>query len=284
MKLPDKLDSFRSLVQESATLLADRTGRHPRIAMFLGTGHSEIARRLENREIVLLEEYPEFPDGLESSNFVFGSFHGMDVVVTDAPLAPYLGITGRALSFPVRLFKAMGAEILILSAGAASFLPGSEPGNLALVEDHLDFTNVNPLVGRNDELLGPRFPDMTEPYDSELASLTRVVAESAGFALHSGVFAAIQGPSLPTRAEYRFLRQAGADFVGMSTVPEVIAAVHAGFRVLALCGITQVLDPRRPTPTSLEDMVEAADLAAPRMAVLLTGLLERLADRQEETP
>ncbi len=277
MKLPDELHAFRALVQESARLLTERTKRHPRIAMFLGTGHAEVARRLENREVVLPEEYPQFPDGLESSSFVFGEIQGTEVVVTDAPLAPYLGVTGRALAFPVRVFRLMGAEILVLSAGAASFIPGSKPGDLACVEDHIDFTQVNPLIGRNDELLGPRFPDMTEPYDPELDRLARAVAGEAGFELHGGVFAAIQGPSLPTRAEYRFLRQAGADFVGMSTVPEVVAAVHAGFRVLALLGITQVIDPRRPEPASIEDMVEAADLAAPRMAVLLSGILERLA-------
>jgi len=206
-----------------------------------------------------------------------GTYAGMEVLIADAPMAPYLGISGQNLAFPVRVFRAMGAEVLILTAAAASLDPNPNPGDLALIEDHMDFTGMNPLLGQNNELMGPRFPDMSEPYCSQLRSLAKGLAEEAGFPLHEGIFSAIQGPSLPTRAEYRFLRAAGSDFVGMSTVPEVLAAVHAGFRNLALLGITQKIDLERGRPTDLESMVDASDLAAPRMGSLLAGLLEKLA-------
>jgi len=259
------------------TLLDRRDGRRPKVAMFLGTGHAELSNRLEEKTVVLVEDLPEFPAVGESSTFVLGSYSGMEVLIADAPMAPYLGIAGQDLAFPVRVFRAMGAEILILTAAAASLDPDLRSGDLALVEDHMDFTRMNPLLGQNDDLMGPRFPDMSEPYCSQLRGLARKLAAEAGFPLHEGIFSAIQGPSLPTRAEYRFLRAAGSDFVGMSTVPEVLAAVHAGFRNLALLGITQSIDLERGQPTDLEAMVEASDLAAPRMGSLLTGMLEKLA-------
>jgi purine-nucleoside phosphorylase len=281
VKIPKEMQVWQDQIKLASQILIERTGRRPKIAMFLGTGHGEIAGRLEDKEVVLLQDYPEFPEDLGEKSLVFGKLSGMDLVVGEAPLAPYLGVTGMALSFPVRVCREMGAEILILTAGAASFKPGSKRGDLGAVEDHLNFTNLNPLVGKHNPLLGPRFPDMTWPYDIKLMERSQALAERIGFELHEGVFAAIQGPSLPTRAEYRFLRQAGADFVGMSTVPEVIAAVHAGLRVLALVGITQVLDPKKPRPTDIEEMVDAADLAAPRMAILLTNLIEELAESEK---
>ncbi|MFQ5506723.1 MAG: purine-nucleoside phosphorylase [Planctomycetota bacterium] len=276
-----EIAELRDRIKAAAESLLNRRQKRPRVAMFLGTGHSEFSNRLQDKEVVLIEEVSEFPRGVESSTLVLGSYAGVDVILADAPLAPYLGVSGLELAFPVRVFRSMGAEILILTAAAAALKPGCNLGDLALVEDHLNFTNMNPLQGHNDELLGPRFPDMTEPYDQELESLGRSIALEAGFPLHSGVFAAIQGPSLPTRAEYNFIRAAGADFVGMSTVPEVIAAVHAGFRSLALLGITQLVRLATPRPTELETMVEAADLAAPRMATMLAGLLENLAGEQD---
>ncbi len=273
-----EMKAIHDRIQTAArTLLDRRGGRRPKVAMFLGTGHAELSNRLEEKTVVLVEELPEFPTEIESSTFVLGTYSGMEVLIADAPMAPYLGTSGHNLAFPVRVFRAMGAEILILTAAAASLDPSLHPGDLALIEDHMDFTRMNPLLGQNDDLTGPRFPDMSEPYCAQLRGMTKKLAEEAGFPLHAGVFSAIQGPSLPTRAEYRFLRSAGSDFVGMSTVPEVLAAVHAGFRNLAILGITQSIDLARGRPTDLEAMVEASDLAAPRMGSLLTGLLEKLA-------
>lgn len=270
--------AVRQRAKTAAQSIIERSGIRPRVAMFLGTGHNEFAARLTDKTTIRVEDIPEFPKGVESSTLLVGSYEGTPVIVGDAPLAPYLGVTGLELAFPVRVFRQMGAEFLILTAGAASLRSGVSPGGIGVVSDHLNFTTMNPLVGHNDELLGPRFPDMSEPYDPALRRATREIADEAGFPAFEGVFAAIQGPSLPTRAEYRYLRNTGADFVGMSTVPEVLAAVHAGFRTLALLAITQHVDPTEPKPTDLETMVDAADLAAPRVSTILSGLLARLRD------
>jgi purine-nucleoside phosphorylase len=198
------------------------------------------------------------------------------VVVGDAPLAPYEGVGPFEVTFPVRVLKAMGAELLVLTAGAASLTHHLEPGSVAVIEDHLNFTNLHPLQGPPDEQLGPRFPDMTDPYPQKWRLLAREVGAEIGFSCLSAVFAAVPGPSLPTRAEYRFLRRAGADLVGMSLVPEVLAAVHSGLDVLALCGITQHVQVESTQPVDIEEMLDAADLAAPRMASMLTGIVARL--------
>lgn len=268
--------AIRQRAKTAAQSIVERAGMRPRVAMFLGTGHAEFSSRLTDKTSIRVEDVPEFPKGVESSSLVVGRHQGTPVIVGDAPLAPYLGVTGIELAFPVRVFRQMGAHTLVLTAGAASLRSGALPGGIGIVADHLNFTTMNPLVGHNDELLGPRFPDMSEPYDPELRQVVRQIAEEAGFPVFDGVFAAIQGPSLPTRAEYRYLRNTGADFVGMSTVPEVLAAVHAGFRTLALLAITQRVDPMEPKPTELEAMVDAADLAAPRVSLLLSELLVRL--------
>jgi len=276
---PDDVFAQRTRIETAAASLRAVRDKQPSLALLLGTGHTEVSNRLDDREVVTVEEIPEFPRGSEGSAIVLGSHFGLDVIIADAPLAPYLGASGAELAFPVRVFRAMGVETLVLTAAAASLDPAVTAGDLAIVDDHLNFTTLNPLLGNNDDLLGPRFPDMTEPYDGELSELVRSVAADAGFPIHRGVLAAIRGPSLPTRAEYRLLRSSGADFVGMSTVPEVIAAAHAGLSVAALLAITQTVATPAPRPAEIERMVEAADLAAPRMATVLDGLLDRLARR-----
>ncbi|PIE22015.1 MAG: purine-nucleoside phosphorylase [Planctomycetota bacterium] len=271
------IEARREKVQNAADRLVEICGYRPQVALLLGTGHSELARRLEDAKSFSADEIPDYPKTDEETSVVVGKLEGYPVLVSDAPLAPYLGTSGEVIAFPVRMFRAMGAKTIVLTAAAAALHSSAQLGDLGLISDHLDFTHVNPLLGPNDTMLGPRFPDMTEPYDPELGTLVRRIAAEVDFPLREGVFAAVQGPSLPTRAEYRFLRNAGADYVGMSTVPEVLAAVHAGLRVLALVGITQIIDPMQPRPIDLESMVDAADLAAPRMASLLVGLLEQMA-------
>ena len=273
----NEMAEMRERAQSAADRLVKRCGFRPRVALMLGTGHVEFAGRLEDKQTFHVEDFPEFPKGVESSTLVSGRAEGVPIILADAPLAPYLGVTGHDLAFPVRVVRRMGAEFLVLTAGAAALTPEATPGSLGLVCDHLNFSHINPLIGRNDELLGPRFPDLSEPYDPELRDILRGLAHEAGFPLVEGVFAAIQGPSLPTRAEYRHLRSTGADFVGMSTVPEVLAAVHVGLRVAAILGVTQCVDPADAAPTDLEKMVDAADLAAPRVSTMLAGLLEAIA-------
>lgn len=260
--------------QQAADELLQRIGgRRPRVALLLGTGHASIAGQMKERQAVSVEDLPVRMRFANDGPLQSGLLDTVPVVLADGPLAPYEAQSAADITFPVRVLRAMGAEVLIVTAGAASLSLQIEPGTIGVVEDHLDFSGLRPLHGPNDERLGPRFPDMSDPYDARLRELCRRVAVEAGVPSLQGVFAAVSGPTLPTRAEYRFLRNAGADLVGMSLVPEVLAAVHCGFRVLALVAVTQMVDPGSRTPVSIETMLDAADVAAPRMATLVTGVV-----------
>jgi purine-nucleoside phosphorylase len=260
--MPAPVPSHRAVARDVAKFVHDRTPLRPRVAMLLGSGHASIANQLKEKVVLPGDDLPGAP---LHSPLLVGLLEGVPIAVADAPLAIYEGLSATELALPVRVLKALGCEVLILTAGAASLSQQIEAGTIAVVEDHLNLSGMHPLVGPNDDQLGPRFPDMSEPYSREWQEI--------------GVFAAVAGPSMPTRAEYRFLRQAGADLVGMSLVPETIAAVHAGFEVLALAGVTQQLSAGKTAQVSIEAMIEAADLAAPRMASLLVGIVAASRDR-----
>lgn len=265
----------RPLAREIAQFVHARTPLRPRVAMLLGSGHASIANQLKEKVVLHGDDLP----APLSSPLLVGLLEGVPVAVADAPFAAFEGLSSAELALPVRVLKAMGCELLLLTAGAASLSQQIELGTIAVVEDHLDFSGLHPLIGPNEDQVGPRFPDMNEPYSHEWIEVARDVALRAGIPCTPGVFAAVSGPSMPTRAEYRFLRQAGADLVGMSLVPEAIAAVHAGFQVLALVGVTQQVLPGRSTQVSIETMIEAADLAAPRIATLLVGIVAATRER-----
>jgi len=266
----------RIVARDVAQFVQERTPLRPRVAMLLGSGHASIANQLKDKVVLHGDDLPGTP--LQSPLLV-GMLEGVPVAVADAPLATYEGHSAAELALPVRVLKALGCDLLILTAGAASLSQQLEPGTIAVIEDHINLSGLHPLVGPNDDQLGPRFPDMSEPYSREWQEIARDVAVRAGIPCLPGVFAAVSGPSMPTRAEYRFLRQAGADLVGMSLVPEAIAAVHAGFQVLALVGITQQLLAGRSVQVSIEAMIDAADLAGPRMASMLVGVVASTRDR-----
>jgi purine-nucleoside phosphorylase len=270
--------SPRYTARDIAHHVQERTPLRPRIAMLLGSGHASIANQLKDKVAISGDDLP----GIRlQSPLLVGLLEGVPVAVADAPLATYEGHTASELALPVRVLRALGCDLLMLTAGAASLSQQLEPGSLAVVDDHLNLSGLMPLIGPNDDNLGPRFPDMSEPYSREWQDLAREVANRAGIPCLPGVFAAIPGPNMPTRAEYRYLRQAGADLVGMSLVPEAIAAVHAGFQVLALVGITQQVLATSSSRTSIEAMIDAADLAAPRMASLLVGIVASTRNRQQ---
>jgi purine-nucleoside phosphorylase len=269
--------SLHKRAKEAADRLLERVSSRPRVAMFLGTGHASITGQLKNKTTL---HGPELPDAMalsDSSQLICGELERVPVVVADAPLASYEGLSASELAFRVRVLRALGADLLILTAGAASLSQHLEPGTIAVVEDHLNFSQIHPLHGPNGDEPGPHFPDMSDPYSVTWRKLAREVATEIGLTCLPGVFASVPGPSLPTRAEYRFLRRVGADLVGMSLVPEALAALHTGFDVLALVGITQQVQVELTAPTDLESMLDAAELAAPRMASLLIGVVQKLA-------
>ena len=243
--------------------------------MLLGTGHTSIANQLKDRHTFSRDELQHglhFDTKESGSPLLFGFLEGVPVIVGDAPVVGYEGYSTEEVTFPVRVLRAMGADLLILTAAAASLSLQIEPGSVAVIEDHLNLSGMHPLHGPNDEQLGPRFPDMSDPYTHGWREVARNVAREAGIPCQPAVFASVPGPCLPTRAEYRYLKIAGADLVGMSLVPEVLAAVHSGFQVLGLVGVTQAVSLERHSAASIEDMLDAADIAAPRIGALLTGI------------
>ncbi|MCA8957435.1 MAG: purine-nucleoside phosphorylase [Planctomycetes bacterium] len=267
---------LRQQVKDAATRILRITGDRPRAALLLGTGHNSIANQLRDKHVFAADELPRglhFDRGEGHGPLLFGYLEDVPVIVGDAPAVAYEGYTPEQTAFPVHVLRATGAELLLLTAAAASLTQQIEPGAIAVIEDHINLSGVHPLQGHHTEHLGPRFPDMSDPYPSAWRELAREVAREAGVPCQPAVLAAVPGPALPTRAEYRYLKLAGADLVGMSMVPEVVAAVHAGFPVLGLVGVTQAISLERHTPTSIEDMLDAADIAAPRIAALITGII-----------
>ena len=272
-------NSVRQRANDAAKKLLSAIGTQPRVAMLLGTGHTSIANQLAKKYVF---SHDQLPGGLhfdkDAAPLLFGYLEGVPVVVGDAPVAAYEGHTPDAVTFPVRVLRAMGAELLVLTAAAASLSLQIEPGSIAVVEDHINFSGQNPLQGPNDDMLGPRFPDMSDPYTTRWRQVARSIAREGGIPCLPAVFAAVSGPSLPTRAEYRYLKRAGADLVGMSMIAEVLSAVHSGFEILALVGVTQRVSLERHTPTDIEEMLDAADVAAPRISAMLTGIVGTLRD------
>lgn len=263
--------------KEIARALLDTIGEKPRVAMLLGTGHSSLSGRLTDRVSLSPQEQPEGLIFAGDSHLLFGRLEGVPILIGNPPLAPYDGPRAEDITLPIRVFAEMGVELLVLTAGASSLTQQLEPGSLAVVEDHLNFSDLHPLQGPHQDDFGPRFRDMSEPYSMRWLLRARKIANDANVTMLPAVFAAVPGPSLPTRAEYRFLRRAGADLVGMSLVPETLTAVHCGLDVLALCGITQRVRLESQHPTDLEEMLDAAELAGPRMASVLTGVVASLA-------
>ncbi len=277
--MPAPAQTHRALARDLAKHAQDRTPLRPNIAMLLGSGHASIANQLKDKVAVHPNDVASDDNKqAKQTPILIGELEGVAVAVADAPLGGYEGLAAHDLAMPVRLLRALGPDLLIITAGAASLSRQIEPGAIAVIEDHINLSGLHPLIGPNDDLLGPRFPDMSEPYARDWLALARETAQRAGIPCQPGIFAAVSGPTLPTRAEYRFLRNAGADLVGMSLVPEAIAAVHAGFDVLGLVGVTQQLLAGDSTRVSIEAMIDAADLAGPRMASLLVGIVAGTVD------
>jgi len=268
---------------EAATAAADvvraRWDRTPAAALILGTGLGGLAARIDVEAEIPYEEIPGFARPTVASHegrLLCGTLGGKPVVAMQGRFHLYEGYPLRQATFPVRVLRALGATTLIVSNACGGMHPLWAPGDLMLIADHLNLLGDNPLVGANDARLGPRFPDMSMPYDADLRALARAVALEQRTTLREGVYAAVAGPNLETRAEYRMLRTLGADVVGMSTVPEVIVAVHGGMRVLGVSIITDQCLPDALEPASLEAILGVAREAEPRLTALVAGVVERL--------
>lgn len=269
----------RANAERAAAIVRERWDRTPVAAIILGTGLGRLAEQMKVEAAIPYDELPGFPLSTvetHAGRLLCGTLGGRPVVAMQGRFHRYEGYSLQQVTFPVRVLRALGAEVLVVSNACGGMHPLWAPGDLMLIADHINLLGDNPLVGANDAELGPRFPDMSAPYDVALRELARDVATERRIALREGVYVAVPGPNLETRAEYRMLRQLGADVVGMSTVPEVIVAVHGGMRVLGVSIITDQCLPDALEPASLEKIIAVAGGAEPKLAALVTGVVERL--------
>ena len=271
--------SQRAAIDEAATTVRARSTLAPDVALILGTGLGDVVEHIDVETQIPYNELPHFPVSTvesHSGRLLLGTLAGVRVVALQGRFHRYEGYSLQQVSFPVRVVHALGARTLVVSNASGCINPLWRTGDLMLIDDHINLLGDNPLVGPNLDELGPRFPDMSQAYDVELKTLAEQVALEARIALRRGVYAAVTGPNLETRAEYRMLRTAGVDAVGMSTVPEVIVARHMGMRVLGVSILTDMCLPDALEPTSLEEILHAARAAEPALTRLLTGVIGRL--------
>ena len=265
-----------SEIREAVESIRQRWKGRPRAGIILGTGLGGVAAQIRTEASLDYESIPHFPRSTtvgHAGQLVCGVLEGVGVAAMEGRFHAYEGYSHRQITFPVRVMKALGAEMLIVSNACGGMNPQYAPGDIVVIEDHINLMNGNPLIGPNDDALGPRFPDMSAPYDRVLIDRALEIARRADFAAHKGVYVAVTGPNLETRAEYRFLRAIGADVVGMSTVPEVIVAVHAGMRVLGLSIVTDMCLPDALEPADINRIIRTAADAEPKLAKIVLGVL-----------
>lgn len=266
-------------IEETVRTLSTKVSLKPRVGVILGTGLGGLGEKIESAQALPYESIPHFPCSTVESHkgqLVFGRISGKPVVVMEGRFHLYEGYTPQQVTYPVRVMKALGAEILMVSNAAGGMNAAYAAGDLMAITDHINLMGVNPLIGPNDDRLGIRFPDLSAPYDEKLIQSAERIAREEKIRLHRGVYAAVSGPNLETRAEYRFLRGIGSDAVGMSTVPEVLVAVHSQMRVFAVSCITDLCIPETLKPAHLEEILRVAAMAEPKLTLLIARLIESI--------
>ena len=266
-------------IQEAAAFVRSKWPHAPAAGVILGTGLGKFTEDVTVDAVIPYADIPHFPRSTAPSHkgqLVCGTLGGKKVLVMEGRMHFYEGYTLQQVTFPVRVMKALGAGVLVVSNACGGMNPQWNRGDIMLIEDHINLLGDNPLIGPNDDRLGDRFPDMCFPYDRELLKLGRRIALEEQIVCHQGVFVAVSGPNLETRAEYRFLRAIGADVVGMSTVPEVIVAVHAKMRVLGISVITDACFPDALEPVQLPDIIKTANEAEPKLRTLVRRVITEL--------
>lgn len=276
---PPSMPSLPSRIEAARAHLAKRCRLVPEIGVILGTGLGPLAKDLEMDAEIDYRDIPHFPAATvegHAGKWLSGQLAGRPLAVMQGRFHCYEGHSMDDIAFPVRVMKALGIKALLLTNIAGGINPGFALGDIMAITDHINLLGTNPLIGANHDSIGPRFPDMSEPYHRELLRKLAPIAAARGISLRTGVYACMSGPCLETAAEYRMLRVLGADAVGMSTVPEVIAAVHAGLKVAALSLITDVCDPDNLKPIDLPEIFRVVGEAEPRMAALVEALVREI--------
>jgi purine-nucleoside phosphorylase len=276
------MNDLREQIDEAVGYIRKHTKIRPEIGIILGTGLGGLVKEIRKEIVLDYDEIPHFPvSTVESHNgkLIFGTLGGKKVVAMQGRFHYYEGYTMQQVTFPVRVMSkkgGLGVKTLLISNAAGGMNPQFQRGDLMIITDHINLQGDNPLIGSNDEDLGPRFPDMSEPYNKELIALAEKVAADLKIKVERGVFVAVQGPNLETRAEYRFLRGIGADAVGMSTVPENIVAVHMGMKVLGMSIITDECFPDTLKPVTVEEVIAVASKAEPKLTKIMKEVVKRI--------
>jgi len=266
-------------IREAELFLKERFNVRPTIGIITGTGLGAVSERVSVQLRIPYAEIPNFPTSTTEGHkgtLAFGTIQGKTVMVLEGRFHLYEGYSARDIAFPIRVMASLGVQNIIVCSAAGGLNPLLEAGDLMVVVDHINLMGTNPLIGPNLDDFGPRFPDMTAAYEEKLIRLAKAEALKLGMDLKQGVYAGVHGPSLETPAETRFLRMIGADAVGMSTVPEVIAAVHCGIKVMVIAVITNVNLPDCMEKTDIEQVIQAAQKASPRLAELVEAIVQKI--------
>jgi len=264
-------------IQHTTAYIKNRIGDfEPEVGIILGTGLGGLVKEIEVEKQLMYSNIPDFPIStleFHSGKLIFGTLAGVKVVAMQGRLHYYEGYSMQQITFPVRVMKMLGIKTLFVSNASGSLNPAFKKGDLMVIEDHINLQPANPLLGRNEDALGPRFPDMSEAYKQQLIDKALQIASANNIICHKGVYVAVTGPNLETRAEYRYLRIIGGDAVGMSTVPEVIVANHMGLPVFAISVLTDEGFPEILKPVSIEEILKVAYEAEPKMTLILKELI-----------
>ncbi len=273
------MTELKKQINEALDYIYKKTPLKPETGIILGTGLGALVKDIKIEEEIPFEDIPHFPVStvkFHSGKFILGRMGEKNVVVMQGRYHFYEGYTMQQICFPVRVMKMMGAEYLFLSNACGGLNPEYNKGDIVLITDHINLMGTNPLIGPNDDSLGPRFPDMSEPYNRNLINLFQKTAETLKIPVQQGVYAAMTGPCLETAAEYRMLQRIGADVVGMSTVPENIVAVHMGMKVCGLSVVTDICLPDSLEPINVKEVIKIAGNTEPLLASLIKESIKKL--------
>lgn len=263
-------------IEEASDFIRRQWPETPRAGIILGTGLGPLVEQIDVKASIEYEDIPNFPKSTATSHrgrLVCGNLCGLPIMAMEGRFHMYEGYPLKQITLPVRVMKSLGADLLIVSNAAGGMNPNYGLGDIVVIDDQINLMGDNPLIGINDDRLGPRFPDMSAPYDPELVNEALSIARRENIVAHKGVFVAVSGPNLETRAEYRFLRAIGADVVGMSTVPEVIVAVHCGMRTVGFSVVTDMCFPDALEAANVQKIIATANAAEPRLRALVCGVL-----------
>ncbi|MBN2366387.1 MAG: purine-nucleoside phosphorylase [Calditrichaeota bacterium] len=273
------MSELKQKIEETVSFIRKHTDVKPQIGIVLGTGLGDLVREIDISAELSYQDIPNFPVSTvetHAGKLIFGNLSGKDVVAMQGRFHYYEGYSMQQITLPIRVMRFLGVKTLLISNAAGGMNPLYKKGDLMIMDDHINLLGDNPLIGPNNDELGPRFPDMSEPYSRQLIRIAEEIALEEKMKVQRGVYVAVSGPNLETRAEYRFLRAIGADVVGMSTIPEVIVARHMDLKVFGVSVITDECFPDALQPADIDDIIRTANNAQPSLTLLMKRLIERI--------